>query len=288
MTITSAGTDAGPGYAGRQRVRLSHPAGGTADIYARGGHVLSWRHPSGEVLFLSTRTDARQETHAGIPIIFPQFGKGTGATTGPLPQHGFARSSDWKVAQHAVNSKGRATATLSLRATAETRAVWPNDFRLDLDVVLGDSLKLTMRVTNSGSSPFSFTSGFHSYFRVTDARTARVEGLQGLRYRDKVAAWAESTDPDPALSPDGETDRVYLASPSRLRLRDQHRCLRIESAGFANVVVWNPGEALNEKFDFAPGEWSQFICVEPATVFVPVVLRAGGSWKGEHSVCVES
>jgi glucose-6-phosphate 1-epimerase len=287
VTILSAATDVAPGYAGRQRVRLSHPSGGTADVYAHGGHVLSWRHPSGEVLFLSARTDAHQETHAGIPIIFPQFGKGLGAATTSLPQHGFARSSEWKIAQSTVDGKGRATATLSLRSTAETRAVWPHDFELGLDVVLGDTLKLTLRVTNSGSSPFSFTSGFHSYFRIADSRTARVEGLQGLRYRDKVADWAESTDAAPALSPDGDTDRVYLASPSRLRLRDEHRCLRIESAGFENIVVWNPGEQLNDKFDFAPGEWSQFICVEPATVFEPVVLRGGGRWKGEHSICVE-
>ncbi len=288
MTITSAGTEVGVGYAGRQRVRLSHPASGTADVYAHGGQVLSWRHPTGEVLFLSTRADARQETHAGIPILFPQFGKGVGATTGPLPQHGFARNGEWKIGEHGVDSKGRATATLSLRPTPDVRALWPHDFRLDLDVVLGSTLKLTMRVANAGAAPFSFTGGFHSYFRVADARTARVEGLQGLRYRDKTADWAEATDTDPALSPNGETDRVYLGAPTRLRLRDTARCLRIESTGFANVVVWNPGPELNDNFDFAREEWSQFVCVEPATVFAPVVLPSGGTWRGEQTVCIET
>jgi glucose-6-phosphate 1-epimerase len=287
VKTATAGTEVGAGYAGRQRVRLSHSLGGTADVYAHGGHVLSWQPPSGEALFLSSRTDAHQETHAGIPIVFPQFGKGTGPTPAPLPQHGFARSSDWEIGDHTVDAKGRARATLSLLPSADIRKLWPHDFRLDLDVVLSDTLRLTMRVTNTGSSPLEFTCGFHSYFRVADSRTARVEGLQGLRYRDKTANWAESMDSAPALTPAGETDRVYLAAPSRLRLRDEHRCLRIESSGFSNTVVWNPGPELNDKFDFAPGEWSQFICIEPATVFDPVALRPGQEWRGEHTICVE-
>jgi glucose-6-phosphate 1-epimerase len=288
VTITSAGTELAAGYAGRPCVRLSHPTNGIVDVYAHGGQVLSWRHPTGDVLFLSARSDVHQDTHAGIPILFPQFGKGVGTSTGPLPQHGFARSSEWKIGEHGVDAKGRPTATLSLRPTPEIRALWPHDFRLDLDVLFGNTLKLTMRVANAGAAPFTFTGGFHSYFRVADSRVARIEGLQGLRYRDKTANWAEHTDTEPALSPNGETDRVYLAAPARLRIRDATRCLRVESSGFANVVVWNPGPELNEKFDFAPGEWSQFVCVEPATVFVPMNLPSGGSWRGEQTVCIET
>lgn len=288
MTINAAGADVGTGLAGRSRVLLSHPAGGTAEIYAHGGHVLSWKHPSGEVLFRSSRDDAHQEVHAGIPIVFPQFGKGVGASAGSLPQHGFARSSEWKIASHGVDDAGRATTTLTLEPDAAIRALWPHEFRLDLTVALGRDLSLTMQVGNRGSAPMPFTVGYHSYFRVPDSRTAHVEGLQGLRYRDKTADWAESADVAPSLVPNGETDRVYLAAPSRLRLRDGTRCLRIESSGFANIVVWNPGPGSDEKYDFAQGEWSRFVCVEPATVFTPIVLAPGAAWRGEHSIVVES
>lgn len=284
----AAASEVGTGHADRPRIRLSHDIGGTADVYPHGGHVLSWRAPSGEVLFLSARSDARQETHAGIPLIFPQFGKGVGTAIGPLPQHGFARTSEWEIVRHAVNRAGYATTTLALESSAETRRLWPHEFRLELDVALGSTLKLALCLTNTGKAPLAFTGGFHSYFRVGDVRTARVEGLQGLRYRDKVADWAESIDTAPALSPNGETDRVYLASPSRLRLRDEARCLRIESSGFANVVVWNPGPGSDEKLDFAPGEWSRFICVEPATVFDPISVAPGASWQGDHTICVET
>ena len=176
---------------------------------------------------------------------------------------------------------------LTLGPTPETRALWPHEFFLELVVALGVELMLTMHVTNRGTAPMPFTCGLHSYFRVPDVRTSQVEGLQGFRYRDKTAAWAESTDTAPELIPDGETDRVYLGAPLRLRLRDGKRCLRIENHGFANVVTWNPGPGTDEKYDFAPGEWSQFVCVEPATVFNPIVLAPGATWRGEHIIAVE-
>ena len=284
---SSAGADVGPGPAGRPRARRTHPAGGTADFHAHGGQLLSWRHPSGEVFFHSARDDAHQERHAGIPVIFPQFGKGFGAGAGALPQHGFARDQEWRIESHGVDDAGRATATLALDASAATRALWPHDFALELTAALGHELTLTMRVTNRDAAPISFGCGLHSYFRVADVRTAQVEGLQGLRYRDNTAAWAESTDSAPELVPNGETDRVYLGSPLRLRLRDGRRCLRIENLGFSNVVVWNPGPGTDAKYDFAPGEWCQFVCIEPATVFEPIVLRPGATWRGEHLVAVD-
>ena len=174
MTITAARTEVGAGYAGRPRVRLSHPTAGTVDVYGHGGQVLSWCHPTGEVFFLSTRSDARQETHAGIPILFPQFGKGVGTSTGPLPQHGFARNNEWKIGAHGVDHRGRPNATLSLRPTPEIRALWPHDFRLDLDIALGSTLKLTMRVANAGAAPFTFTS------RTTSPRKSKLNRLRFL------------------------------------------------------------------------------------------------------------
>jgi glucose-6-phosphate 1-epimerase len=287
QTTISARADVGTGLAGRSRVRLAHPAGGTADVDTDGGQLLSWRHPTGEVFFHSSRDDAHQERHAGIPVIFPQFGKGFGPAAGSLPQHGFARDRSWRVHSHGVDDAGRAATTLALVADAATRKLWPHDFSLELIFALGRELTVTMHVTNLGSAPMPFGCGLHSYFRVPDVRTAQIEGLQGLRFRDNTANWAESTDAAAELVPNGETDRVYLGSPLRLRLRDGHRCLRIGNTGFANVVVWNPGPGSDARYDFAPGEWSQFVCIEPATVFEPVVLQPRATWRGEQLIAVE-
>jgi glucose-6-phosphate 1-epimerase len=286
QTLTAPGAEIGTGIAGRSRIRLLHPKGGSADLYPHGAQVVCWNHPRGDVLFMSGRSDADQYVHSGIPIVFPQFGKGpTGE--GKLPQHGFARSSEWGIGERHVDAAGRSLASLSLRANPEIRAAWPHDFQLELEVALGETLVTTLRATNPGPGPFSFTCGFHTYIRVSDVRRTRVEGLQGLRYRDKTASWAESTDEGTALIASGETDRVYLAAPQRIRVRDERRIVRVESRGFANVVVWNPGPAGDEKYHFANGEWCRFICVEPATVFEPIVLAPGATWEGRQELAVE-
>lgn len=53
-----------------------------------------------------------------------------------------------------------------------------------------------MRVQNTGDSPFEFTAALHSYLEVTDIGEARVRGLKGLQYLDKVRAV-----PPPTLQP---------------------------------------------------------------------------------------
>jgi glucose-6-phosphate 1-epimerase len=281
--VHAAATAVGAGVAGRLRVALAHGAGGTADVYADGGQVLSWRPSNAaDVLFLSTNHGDRQIAHGGVPIVFPQFGAGA------LPQHGFARSSEWAIGERTTGADGSSGVTLTLTASPETRALWPHDFRTDLIVTLGPALTMTLRVTNRGPAPFTFTGGFHTYFRVRDVRRTSIDGLSGLRYRDKTQNFAEFTDHAPALVPSGETDRVYLGAPALVRIDDGERVIRVEATGFANVVVWNPGSAGDAHFGFANGEWTQFVCVEPATVSTPVVLGAGATWEATQTLSVES
>ncbi len=59
----------------------------------------------------------------------------------------------------------------------------------------GEKLRTDLRVLNTGDAPFSFTGALHSYFEVLDVGVARVKGLSGLTYLDKV------TGPLPALHP---------------------------------------------------------------------------------------
>ena len=56
----------------------------------------------------------------------------------------------------------------------------------------GEKLRTDLRVLNTGDAPFSFTGALHSYFEVLDVGIARVKGLSGLTYLDKVtrfSAW---------------------------------------------------------------------------------------------------
>lgn len=50
----------------------------------------------------------------------------------------------------------------------------------------GEDLHTDLRVINEDDKPFSFTGALHSYFEVLDISKAKVYGLDGLAYLDKV------------------------------------------------------------------------------------------------------
>ena len=144
------------------RVRLSHPSGGTADVYLHGAHVTSWIPAGGsEALFLSRAAafGPGKAIRGGVPVIFPQF-----AAMGPLPKHGFARTQPWE----RVDDAGRPEAVrLRLRDSEETRALWPHAFAAELAVGLGDDwLSLELTIRNPGGAAFQFTAALHTYLRV--------------------------------------------------------------------------------------------------------------------------
>ena len=73
---------------------LTHPVSGdVATVALDRGHVLSWTCAGKERLFLSAKAEVQAGEGAlaairgGIPLCWPQF-----AGRGPLPKHGFART----------------------------------------------------------------------------------------------------------------------------------------------------------------------------------------------------
>lgn len=278
------GSDVGPGRAGHSRVLLTHPAGGTAELYAHGAQLLRWRHPRhGEVLFLSRRDDRRQESHGGVPVVFPRFGRDP---EGKLKQHGFARDMEWTIGERSIDREGRAIAAMSLCATPETLARWPHDFRLELEVALGDTLTMTLRATNPGPEPFAFTAALHTYLRVAELRRAEIRGLGGVAWRERAGGGDREGADDEPLVIDREIDRTYRESPSPIVISDAARELHVENRGWRNVVVWNPGPSGDERYDFAPGEWAQFVCIEGATVLDPIALGPGERWSASQTLSV--
>merc|ERR1719375_653007 len=79
---------------------LSHPSGASCRVTPYGCHVLGWAPAGvGEQLYTTSKFPSEfslgQPIRGGIPVCWPQF-----ATTGPLPNHGFLRTSRlWRIAQ---------------------------------------------------------------------------------------------------------------------------------------------------------------------------------------------
>jgi len=165
-----------PGKNGMSTVLLSHPSGSSADVYLNGAHVTSWIPAGGrEVLFMGkTATFAPGDPiRGGIPVVWPQF-----ANIGPLPQHGFARKSEWELAENEGSSDDPASVKLVLKDDHRTREQWPYHFRTELTVTIDDkSLEVKLAAFNTGDELFSFTSALHTYIAVADIRETTIRGF---------------------------------------------------------------------------------------------------------------
>jgi glucose-6-phosphate 1-epimerase len=272
-----------PGAGNLPKVILVASDGARAEVYLHGAHVTSWSPAldGADRLFLSSRSGfgPGAAIRGGIPVCFPQF-----AAQGPLPNHGFARVSPWDLVSAEVAEDGAARAALRLVSSAGTQHLWPHAFALELGVRLsGESLAVTLAVTNTGSASFSFTAALHSYLGVADIAETTVHGLEGAPYYDKILDRRDCREATPCVRIDGAIDRVYHAPPN-LMVRERNRSLSIRALGFPDTVVWNPGAGARSLADLEAGAERRMLCVEAAAAATPVVLPARAVWRGAQEL----
>ena len=144
----------------------------------------------------------------------------------------------------ARDPSGAVFALFRTRDTEETRAKWPHPFRASVRVTLDESLSTALTIENTGQEPFPFHDALHTYLRVGDLRKVTVEGLAGALYQDRTRKSVERRERRTPIRIQGEVDRIYVARPDRLIIRDasRDRAILVDRAGFNDVVLWNPGE----------------------------------------------
>lgn len=276
------------GSNGLEKVVLNAADGARAEVYLHGAQVTSWipAGDRGDRLYLSSRANFRDGApiRGGIPVSFPQFAK-----QGPLPNHGFARTSAWELVHSGLEADGSAHARFRLRDSAGTRAIWPHPFELRLAVrMVGATLAVELAVANTGTTGFAFTAALHTYLSVESAAETVVRGLCGAVYLDKLAGAADAVDKASELRIDRAHDRVYAAAPRVLELVERDRHLALRATGFPDTVVWNPGPAAAQLADLAPGDESRFVCVEAAAASRVVDSLPGSLWSGTQTLIAGS
>lgn len=263
------------GKGGLPWIRLTHVSGYSVVVSEYGAQVVSWLSPSQrELLFMSEAAtfEPGKAIRGGIPVVFPQFGKGV------LPAHGFARTSMWKPVREQVSVNGAVSITLRLVADTTTEELWPYSFMIELDVVLTETLLTTFRVENIGSVPFQYTSALHTYFRTDDITEVELRGLTGIEYVDLLNQRKMSVESSGALTFRGPIDRAYRDSPQVLSLYSKNDGSRftITKEGFSDTVVWNPWEQGARAIpDLLPAEYAQMVCVESGSVLSPIIVQPG-------------
>jgi glucose-6-phosphate 1-epimerase len=259
----------------------------SARLTLQGAHLLAWRPRSTSVPVVWYSEKARliqgRPAHSGAPVCWPWFG--VHPNDPGLPAHGFARNHPWEVIGASAEEDGATRLTLRLLQGADTHAQWPHSSLLTLDVLIGETLRMTLTTTNTGDEEFVIGEAFHTYFQVADIAKVKVVGLEGCAYLDKVENFVRKQQ-EGVIDFTGETDRVYVDTEAECVIEDPglRRRIRIAKSGSATTVVWTPWQEKAAGIDDIGDQWPRMLCVESANAAHNMVKVAP---RSTHALTVE-
>ncbi|KAF3546568.1 hypothetical protein DY000_02000591 [Brassica cretica] len=278
---------------GSSRVVLSEPSGSYAEVSLYGGQVVSWKNERREqLLYMSTKAQMKppKAIRGGLPICFPQFGN-----FGALERHGFARNRFWSFDNDPSPlppANQQSAVDLVLKSTEDDLKIWPHSFELRVRISISPG-KLTIipRVRNTDPKAFSFMFALRNYLYVSDISEVRVEGLETLDYLDNLMRRERFTEQADAITFDGEIDRVYLNTPTKIAIIDHERKRTIElrKEGMPNAVVWNPWDKKAKSIaDMGDEDYTTMLCVDSGAIETPILLKPCEEWRGRQELSIVS
>ena len=264
-----AGSSSASLDAGRSDYPIIRVANGEAEaaVALHGAHVLDFR--VGEeppLLYLSpeSRFQRGVPIRGGVPVCWPWFG--AHPTDPGKPFHGFARNLMWELAGVAEPSESVTELAFRLPPERIPAELFSPAVELSLVVTIGSFLELALTTENRGQRPLVVGGALHTYFAVSEATEATVEGLAECFYFDKTRDWQRLRQTG-AIRFDGEVDRVFVETPPVAKIVDPgwKRTIRIEAEGSRSTVVWNPAsETARAMKDLPDDGYRHFVCVETA------------------------
>ena len=262
-----------------------------ATVSTYSGQLLSYRPKDRQedLLFVSDKAyyEAGKAIKGGIPVCWPWFGPDP--ENRGRPAHGFVRNRQWQVSGSESLADGSTKIILSITDNEATRALWPHPFRLDIEITVGDTLRVELVTHNTGNDSITISQALHSYFRVGDITRVSVLGLDGIDYIDKANDSARKTQAGP-LTISAEVDRIYTDTSGDLTIDDAslERKISIASGGCSTAVVWNPWvEIAASMADLDDDDYLQMLCVETANAGPETVtITAGDCYRltAEYSI----
>jgi D-hexose-6-phosphate mutarotase len=253
----------------------------TASIALQGAHLMTWT-PRGQepVIWLSgaTKLATGKSIRGGVPICWPWFGPHADAGK---PGHGPARTVPWQVVESKTLPDGATRLAFEMVESDAVRALWPHATPVRAVITVGRELTIELFTRNRDQAPITIGEALHTYFQVSDIGKARIEGLAGVTFVDKVENSARKVQQG-AVTIGSEVDRVYLGTPGECVIVDEGygRRIRIAKEGSRSTVVWNPWvEKADKMGDLGENGYRHMLCVENGNALDDVVTIAPG---GEH------
>jgi glucose-6-phosphate 1-epimerase len=216
-------------------------------VSAFGGQVLSLRLDGHEMLWASpSPKPLPAPIRAGVPLCWPWFGP---ATIPGDPQHGWARTGQWTLADQHRTEKF-ASVALAPEQSFHPLAV-RQTVTLHADGRFHQSLETTL--SQDAPNPQPLSQALHTYLALEGQ--SWIEGLPGID--------ALSVLMPPA--PGATIERCFTHADHRagvdLHIKAHHLSLSLTSADASAVMVWNPGHGAG-LVDAPDPESSRFLCVE--------------------------
>ena len=267
-----------------------HHAGAELLVSEQGAQILRYQPAKGQpLIWLSDEAayETGKSVRGGVPVCWPWFGDLQrnpdairSAYTRPeqAPAHGLVRDRVWQLIGLNTEEDG-VTLSFAFDTAAQPIAEWPHAAELQLDIRLGERLKLSLTTRNLGDSELPISQALHTYFAVSDIRKVQIEGLDACRYVDTLQDWKKVRQKG-AVTFSGETDRIYLDTPQQLSIVDPawKRRIVMRSEGSASAVVWNPGIAKAKRLSqFADDAWQGMLCIEHANLLDDSLILAPGA-----------
>jgi D-hexose-6-phosphate mutarotase len=242
-----------------------------------------------ELLWLSPIAEFRpgKAIRGGIPICWPWFGKHPKNSS--LPQHGFARTSDFTVVNIHQDDNLAVHVQLQLTNDPSTQEVWPFQFTLTVNIVLAESLSVTLHTENNSKKLMPLTQAIHSYFLLDNIDDSKLQGLEGCSFLDQLSDTLDTqTNP---ITITQETDRIYHKKNASMQLvtnthpATKNKTLSIHQTNDSGTVVWNPWIKKSQAMsDFPDNGYHTMICVEAANAPEPIKIEAGQSYQLNQTV----
>ncbi len=267
-----------------------------AEVFLQGAQLTRYQ-PTNEkpVIFLSEACDYKlgSPLRGGIPICWPWFGDldrnpqslQQQLTDQDAPAHGFVRSRQWDVKKIIAPADNLTIIELSYQTTTE-EPLWPFATELVYRIEVGETLFVSLHISNVGDQPFEFSGALHTYLSVNHIKDTRIQGFDDSQYADALDSdnqgqW-KIKQQEGDIHFRQEVDRVYRSGCSSVKLDDRLRQMSIDSTGSASTVIWNPWIDKAQKLSqFNDDDYQRMVCIETANAGVDTVTLEPGQ---EHSL----
>jgi glucose-6-phosphate 1-epimerase len=250
-----------------------------AEVCLYGAHITSFiPHGSRDVLWMSPASyfEAGKPVRGGIPVCFPWFGPHQ--TDPAKPQHGFARLMFWELTEIITALNGETRVSLQLCSSAITNNYWPSGFCAELIMVVGKTLKVSLKVTNTSDKQFNYSCALHSYYNIADIRHIAIDGLSGTLYHNHLQPGEFFQESGKLEIQQAET-RHYHNTAAACVIEDPifNRKILAAKSGSKVTTVWNPGEsACTAIADLPDDGFKYFICIEAVNSFEDIIILNPG------------